>query len=113
MVMTAAESAITITVFFFTNCSIADRMHTLFILFALLLFLSFIFSPFAFFFLLSNGIHFAKQKEASKRNGVVGNTGRITPIAPSAIEINAAASQRILIGFFIIFFINNYNTFHL
>ena len=40
MVMTAAESAITITVFFFTNCSIADRMHTLFILFALLLFLS-------------------------------------------------------------------------
>ena len=49
MVMTAAESAITITVFFFTNCSIADRMHTLFILFALLLFLSFIFSPFAFF----------------------------------------------------------------
>ena len=49
MVMTAAESAMTITVFFFTNCSIADRMHTLFILFALLLFLSFIFSPFAFF----------------------------------------------------------------
>ena len=49
MVMTAAESAMTITVFFFTNRSIADRMHTLFILFALLLFLSFIFSPFAFF----------------------------------------------------------------
>ena len=46
---TAAESAMTITVFFFANCSIADRMHTLFILFALLLFLSFIFSPFAFF----------------------------------------------------------------
>ena len=46
---------------------------------------------------------FAKQKDASKRKGVVGRTGRITPTAPMPRDRNANNSQIILNGFFFMF----------
>ena len=48
----------------------------------------------------------AKQKDANNKNGVVGNTGSTTPIAPSTIDTIPIISHKSLIGDLMIFFIN-------
>ena len=48
---------------------------------------------------------FARQNDASSKNGVAGSTGSTTPTAPIPIERKPKSSHTIRTGFFFIFFI--------